>query len=70
MKQELVMDQKPIAIKSAGVKFIVNNDGKAQGSVVVTGTRVKWYPKGQSAHGFELSWPDFAKEMLTNGKKF
>ena len=70
MKQELVMDQKPIAVKSAGVKFTVNNNGKSQGAIVVSGTRVKWFPKGQSAHGFELGWENFAAVMVGNGKKF
>lgn len=70
MKQELVMDQKPIVVKSAGVKFIVNNNGRSQGSVVVTGTRIKWYPKGQFARGYELKWEEFSKEMTTNGKPF
>ena len=70
MKNELIMDQKPTLVKSAGVKFIVNCDGKSQGSVVVTGTKIKWYPKGQSKHGFEFSWTDFANNIVNNGKKF
>ena len=70
MKRQLIMERNPEVIKSAGVKFVIQNDGKAQGTLRVSGNKIKWYPKGQSAHGFEADWNRFSHLMEENAKKF
>ena len=70
MRRQLIMERNPEVIKSAGVKFVIQNDGKSQGTLRVSGNKIRWYPKGQSAHGFEADWNRFSSLMEENAKKF
>ena len=52
-----------------GVSFVVKQDGKAAGSLLVSKGAIRWYSKGNSKTNYELNWTKFAEMMEANGSK-
>ena len=70
MKKTLIMTPKPIEIKSAGIQLDVRENNRTKGTVVASGTKIRFYEIYDSRHGFEMDWNSFKKFMREHGRKF